>query len=193
MTVMRRTTDDMTNLSSKKMKEEIIIAGFGGQGVLSMGKILAYSAIMQDMEVTWMPSYANVCVILSDKKIGSPIVTKYDTAIILNQQSMDKFEQTVKPGGWLVYDPSGITRHPSRTDINICRIDAIEGAARIGNSKVYNMVVLGGFLAVKPIVSLENVEKGLGKSIPARYSSLIPMNKAAIEDGMKHVEIVNRI
>ena len=176
MTVMRRTTDDMTNLSSKKMKEEIIIAGFGGQGVLSMGKILAYSAIMQDMEVTWMPSY-----------------TKYDTAIILNQQSMDKFEQTVKPGGWLVYDPSGITRHPSRTDINICRIDAIEGAARIGNSKVYNMVVLGGFLAVKPIVSLENVEKGLGKSIPARYSSLIPMNKAAIEDGMKHVEIVNRI
>ena len=188
MTVMRRTTDDMTNLSSKKMKEEIIIAGFGGQGVLSMGKILAYSAIMQDMEVTWMPSY-----ILSDKKIGSPIVTKYDTAIILNQQSMDKFEQTVKPGGWLVYDPSGITRHPSRTDINICRIDAIEGAARIGNSKVYNMVVLGGFLAVKPIVSLENVEKGLGKSIPARYSSLIPMNKAAIEDGMKHVEIVNRI
>ena len=184
MTVMRRTTDDMTNLSSKKMKEEIIIAGFGGQGVLSMGKILAYSAIMQDMEVTWMPSY-NVCVILSDKKIGSPIVTKYDTAIILNQQSMDKFEQTVKPGGWLVYDPSGITRHPSRTDINICRIDAIEGAARIGNSKVYNMVVLGGFLAVKPIVSLENVEKGLGKSIPARYSSLIPMNK--------HIEIVNRI
>ena len=201
MTVMRRTTDDMTNLSSKKMKEEIIIAGFGGQGVLSMGKILAYSAIMQDMEVTWMPSYgpemrggtANVCVILSDKKIGSPIVTKYDTAIILNQQSMDKFEQTVKPGGWLVYDPSGITRHPSRTDINICRIDAIEGAARIGNSKVYNMVVLGGFLAVKPIVSLENVEKGLGKSIPARYSSLIPMNKAAIEDGMEHVEIVHRI
>ena len=106
---------------------------------------------------------------------------------------MDKFEQTVKPGGWLVYDPSGITRHPSRTDINICRIDAIEGAARIGNSKVYNMVVLGGFLAVNPIVSLENVEKGLGKSIPARYSSLIPMNKAAIEDGIKHVEIVNRV
>ena len=95
------------------MKEEIIIAGFGGQGVLSMGKILAYCAIMQDMEVTWMPSYgpemrggtANVCVILSDKKISSPIVTKYDTAIILNQQSLDKFESAVKPGGLLIYDP----------------------------------------------------------------------------------------
>lgn len=183
------------------MKEEIIIAGFGGQGVLSMGKILAYSAIMQDMEVTWMPSYgpemrggtANVCVILSDKKIGSPIVTKYDTAIILNQQSMDKFEKTVKPGGWLVYDPSGITRHPERKDINICRINAIEGAARMNNSKVYNMVVLGAFLAVNPLVTLENVEKGLVKSIPARYGNLIPLNKAAIEDGMKHAEIVNRV
>ena len=102
------------------MKEEIIIAGFGGQGVLSMGKILAYCAIMQDMEVTWMPSYgpemrggtANVCVIVSDKKISSPIVTKYDTAIILNQQSLDKFESTVKPGGLLIYDPNGIINPP---------------------------------------------------------------------------------
>ena len=104
------------------MKEEIIIAGFGGQGVLSMGKILAYCAIMQDMEVTWMPSYgpemrggtANVCVIISDKKISSPIVTKYDTAIILNQQSLDKFESAVKPGGLLVYDPNGINNPPCR-------------------------------------------------------------------------------
>ena len=92
------------------MKEELIIAGFGGQGVLSMGKILAYSGIMQDKEVTWMPSYgpemrggtANVTVILSDKKIGSPILAKYDTAIILNQQSMDKFENSVNPGGLLI-------------------------------------------------------------------------------------------
>ena len=182
------------------MKEEIIIAGFGGQGVLSMGKILAYSGIMQDLEVTWMPSYgpemrggtANVCVILSEKKIGSPIVTKYDTAVILNQQSLDKFEKTVKPGGWLIYDPSGITRHPERKDINICSINAIEGAARTGNSKVYNMVVLGALLKVNPLVTLENVEKGLGKCIPARYSSLIPLNKAAIEDGMEHAEIINR-
>ena len=106
---------------------------------------------------------------------------------------MDKFEKTVKPGGWLVYDPSGITSHPTRTDINICRINAIEGAARVGNSKVYNMVVLGAFLKVNPIVSLENVEKGLGKSIPARYGSMIPLNKAAIVDGMENVEIVNRV
>ena len=93
------------------MTEEIIIAGFGGQGVLSMGKILAYSGIMQDQEVAWMPSYgpemrggtANVTVILSDERISSPILTKYDTAIVLNQQSMDKFESMVKPGGTLIY------------------------------------------------------------------------------------------
>lgn len=185
----------ITKKKQNYMKEEIIIAGFGGQGVLSMGKILAYSAIMQDMEVTWMPSYgpemrggtANVCVILSDKKIGSPIVTKYDTAIILNQQSMDKFESTVKPGGLLLYDPSGITRHPERKDITVAQINAIDVAASVGNSKVYNMAVLGGFLAMKPAVSLENVEKGLGKCIPARYNDLIALNKQAIEQSMKSV------
>ena len=102
------------------MNEEIIIAGFGGQGVLSMGKILAYSGIMQKMEVSWMPSYgpemrggtANVTVILSDDRISSPILNSFDTAIILNQQSMDKFEPMVKPGGILLYDTNGITRHP---------------------------------------------------------------------------------
>ena len=178
------------------MKEEIIIAGFGGQGVLSMGKILAYCAIMQDMEVTWMPSYgpemrggtANVCVIISDKKISSPIVTKYDTAIILNQQSLDKFESAVKPGGLLVYDPNGINNPPTRTDIKICRIDAISVAAKLGNSKVYNMAVMGAFLKVKPLVSFENIDKGLAKCIPAIYSDLISLNRAAIEEGMKSVE-----
>ncbi|MDD3272863.1 MAG: 2-oxoacid:acceptor oxidoreductase family protein, partial [Bacteroidales bacterium] len=115
------------------MKEEIIIAGFGGQGVLSMGKILAYSGIMQGQEVTWMPSYgpemrggtANVTVILSDKKISSPILSKFDVAIILNQQSLDKFEEGVKPGGLLIYDPNGITRLPESKDITICSISAV--------------------------------------------------------------------
>ena len=178
------------------MKEEIIIAGFGGQGVLSMGKILAYCAIMQDMEVTWMPSYgpemrggtANVCVILSDKKISSPIVTKFDTVIALNQQSLDKFESAVKPGGLLIYDPNGVMTPPTRTDVKICKIDAINVAAKVGNSKVYNMAVLGGYLKMKPVVKMENVEKGLQKSIPARYSDLIALNKSAIEEGMKAVE-----
>lgn len=180
------------------MKEEIIIAGFGGQGVLSMGKILAYGGIMQDQEVTWMPSYGpemrggtcNVCVILSDNKISSPILSKYDTAIILNQQSMDKFESKVKPGGLLIYDPNGITRHPERTDITICKISAVDEAANLGNAKAYNMIVLGAFLQKKPIVSMDNVLKGLKKSLPPRHHGLIPMNEEAIKVGMKAVETI---
>jgi len=178
------------------MTEEIIIAGFGGQGVLSMGKILAYSGIMQGQEVAWMPSYgpemrggtANVTVIISDSRISSPILQEFDTAIILNQQSMDKFEKMVKPGGTLIYDPNGITRHPERKDIKICKIEAAEEAARMKSAKTFNMIVLGAFLKVKPIVKLENVIKGLEKSLPSRHHHLIPMNQEAIQKGMDIVK-----
>ncbi|MDR3185024.1 MAG: 2-oxoacid:acceptor oxidoreductase family protein [Prevotellaceae bacterium] len=177
------------------MKEEIIIAGFGGQGVLSMGKILAYSGIMQDMEVTWMPSYgpemrggtANVTVVLSDKRISSPIVHQVDTAIILNQQSLDKFQDAVKPGGLLLYDPNGITHPPTRADVTVYKVEATGEAARLGNAKAYNMIVLGAFLKIKPIVKMENVVKGLKKSIPERHHHLIPMNEQAILRGMEAV------
>ena len=174
------------------MTEEIIIAGFGGQGVLSMGKILAYSGIMQNQEVSWMPSYgpemrggtANVTVIVSDERISSPILNFYDTAIILNQQSMDKFEKTVKPGGLLLYDPNGINRHPERQDIKIYKIEGAKLAAEMGNTKIFNMIVLGAFLKLKPIVKFENVIRGLKESIPERYHKLIPLNEAALKKGM---------
>ena len=174
------------------MTEEIIIAGFGGQGVLSMGKILAYSGIMQNQEVSWMPAYgpemrggtANVTVILSDERISSPILNEYDTAIILNQQSMDKFENSVKPGGVLLYDPNGITHHPTRTDIQIYAIEATDEAAKMGNTKIFNMIVLGGYLKIKPIVMLENVIKGLEKSLPKRHHGMIPENRDGIIKGM---------
>jgi len=178
------------------MTEEIIIAGFGGQGVLSMGKILAYSGIMQDQEVSWMPSYgpemrggtANVTVILSDDRISSPYLQIFDTAIILNQQSMDKFEKSVKPGGVLLYDPNGISHHPTRTDINIFQIEGTKLASEMGNKKIFNMVVLGAFLKVKPIVQLDNVISGLKKSLSERYHHLIPLNKEAITMGMNSVK-----
>ncbi|SDX16987.1 2-oxoglutarate ferredoxin oxidoreductase subunit gamma [Lutibacter oricola] len=178
------------------MTEEIIIAGFGGQGVLSMGKILAYSGIMHDQEVSWMPSYgpemrggtANVTVILSDERISSPYLKVFDTAIILNQQSMDKFEECVKPGGVLLYEPNGIHQHPTRTDINIYQIEANRIATEMGNKKIFNMVVLGAFLKIKPIVNLENVIDGLKKSLPERYHNLIPLNEKAIQKGMSNIK-----
>ena len=138
-----------------------------------------------------MPSYgpemrggtANVTVIISDERISSPILNKFDTAIILNQQSMDKFQSMVKPGGILIYDPNGITHHPERKDIRIFRVDAAEEAAKVGLSKVFNMVVLGAYLKIKPIVQPEFVHKGLEKSLPKRHHGMIPDNERAIERG----------
>jgi 2-oxoglutarate ferredoxin oxidoreductase subunit gamma len=163
------------------MKEEIIIAGFGGQGVLSMGKILAYSGIMQDQEVSWMPSYgpemrggtANVTVILSDDRISSPVLQSYDK---------------VKPGGLMIYDPNGITRHPERDDIRIFQVEATEEAARLKSPITFNMVVLGAYIKVNPVVDLEHVIQGLRKSLPARHHHLIPQNEKAIQRGMEIVK-----
>ena len=174
------------------MKEEIIIAGFGGQGVLSMGKILAYSGLMDDKEVTWMPSYgpeqrggtANVTDILADSKISSPVLDKYDIVVALNQQSLDKFAPKVKPGGTLIFDTNGIHNRPTRDDIKIYPIDAMEATLELGNSKAYNMVVMGALLkAMSYKLPMENVVKGLKKSLPERHHKLIPLNEKAIEKG----------
>ena len=155
------------------MKKEIIISGFGGQGVLSMGKILAYSGLLEDKEVTWMPAYgpeqrggtANVTVIISDERISSPILSKFDIAIVLNQPSMDKFVSKVKPGGILIYDGFGIINPPERKDITVYRIDAMDKAAEMKNAKVFNMIVLGGLLKVCKIVSTDGLNKALYKTI----------------------------
>jgi len=178
------------------MKYEIIISGFGGQGVLSMGKILAYSGLMENKEVSWFPSYgpeqrggtANVTVILSDTNISSPVLNQYDIAIILNQPSLEKFESKVKPGGILIFDGYGITHPPTRKDIRIFRIDAMNAAAEEGNTKAFNMIVLGGMLKIAPMVTLESVMKGLKKSLPERHHSLLPMNEKAILQGMKIIK-----
>lgn len=157
-----------------------------------MGKILAYSGLMDDKEVTWMPSYgpeqrggtANVTVILSDKKISSPVLDKYDIVVALNQQSLDKFAPRVKAGGTLIYDTNGIHNHPTRDDISIHPIDAMTATLEIGNSKAYNMVVMGALLnAMDYKLPMENVIKGLKKSLPERHHKLIPLNEQAIEKG----------
>ena len=174
------------------MKKEIIISGFGGQGVLSMGKILAYSGLMENKEVTWMPAYgpeqrggtANVTVIVSEERISSPILSKYDVAIVLNQPSLDKFEEKVKPGGILIYDGYGIINPPTRKDINVYRIDAMDKAAEMQNSKVFNMFVLDGLLKVCPVISTDGISKALFKSLPERHHPLIPLNMQAVDEGM---------
>ncbi len=178
------------------MTQEIIIAGFGGQGVLSMGKILAYAALMDDKEVTWMPSYgpeqrggtANVTVILSDNSISSPVLDTYDIAVILNQQSLDKFESHIKPGGLLIYDPSGIHHRPTRDDISIIEVDAMTATIEMGNPKGYNMILLGALIEARPMVGIEAVLRGLKKALPERHHHLIPANEQALRRGMELVK-----
>lgn len=178
------------------MKKEIIIAGYGGQGVLSMGKILAYAGLMEGKEVSWMPAYgpeqrggtANVTVILSDDSISSPILSQYDIAIILNQASLFKFEEKLKPGGMLIYDPNGIMTLPSRTDISVFSIAATEMAIEMRNPKAFNMLVLGALLKAEPMVHIDNVLKGLRKTLPERHHHLIPMNEEALRKGMELIE-----
>lgn len=179
------------------MTQEIIIAGFGGQGVLSMGKILAYSALMEGKEVSWMPAYgpeqrggtANVTVIVSDERISSPILSSYDTAILLNQPSLEKFEKTVKPGGALIYDGFGIISPPHRTDITSYCMEAMNAATEMKLVKCFNMFILGGYLKVHPVVKIESVMKALRKTLPERHHHLLPANEQAILAGMDLVKL----
>ena len=171
--------------------EEILIAGFGGQGVLSMGQIIAYAAMNENKEVSWMPSYgpemrggtAYCVVIVSDERISSPILTKYDTAIILNQPSLEKFEQSVKPGGLLIYETSAIIKPPTRTDIEILGIAGMEEAQQLKSKQVANMVLLGAFLERRAIVKPENVVHALRGVLPAHRQNLIPTNEQALQRG----------
>ncbi len=178
------------------MNTEILIAGFGGQGVLSMGKTLAYAAMMQGKEVCWMPSYgpemrggtANVSVIVGDERINSPILNTFDIIIILNQQSLTKFESAVKPGGMLFYDSNGLLNLPSRTDISIYHIPAYDVASKMNNIKIFNMIVLGALLKIVPIVDPQYVQIALEKTLPKRSHGLIPLNMQGVEHGANAVE-----
>ena len=178
------------------MKSEIKIAGFGGQGVLSMGKILAYSGLMENKEITWMPAYgpeqrggtANVTVILSDDPISSPILNTYDMVVALNQQSLDKFQSKVKPGGILIYDNYGIHTPPTRTDIKVYCIEAMNATFELGNNKAFNMIVLGAMLKLNSIVTIESVVKALKKTLPERHHHMIPMNEEALRKGMSLIK-----
>jgi len=171
--------------------QEVIFAGFGGQGVLSMGQLLVYAAMLEGKEVSWMPSYgpemrggtANCIVIVSEGRISSPIVSKFDSAIVLNQPSLEKFEHKVIPGGLLIYERSTIVKPPTRTDIEILNIGAIDEAHRLTAKQVANVVLLGAFLERRPIVKPENVILALRKVLPKHRQHLLPINEQALARG----------
>ena len=174
------------------MTEEIIIAGFGGQGVLSMGKILAYSGIMQDQEVAWMPSYgpemrggtANCSVCISDEPIGSPVVTTPDYLIAMNGPSYKKFIDAVKPDGLVLFDNSIVEETCERTDITAISLPATDIATNAGLNGAANMVLLGRMLAETNLFDMDTVKKAMEKCIPPKRAHLIEANLKAIALGM---------
>jgi 2-oxoglutarate ferredoxin oxidoreductase subunit gamma len=176
------------------MLQEMIFAGFGGQGVLSMGMLLAYAAMKEGKEVSWFPSYgpemrggtANCIVNISDQPISSPIVSAFDAAITLNQPSLKKFESKVKKGGILIWESSIIKQPPTRDDIKIYAIPAVEKTTHeLKNVKVMNMLLLGVLVKINKIVKKETLLLALKETLPERHHHLIPLNKKAIDLGMK--------
>lgn len=183
------------------MTHELLVAGFGGQGVLSMGMTLAYAGLIEKKEISWMPSYgpemrggtANCIVIVSDKQISSPLITTFDTVIVLNQPSMDKFEKAVKPGGKLIYDSTNIISPPTRTDIDILPVPASDEAVKMNNTKIMNMIVLGSFIAETNVVEIESLMHALKEVLPERYHHLLPLNEKALRRGMELVGNVEAV
>ncbi len=175
------------------MNEELIIAGFGGQGVLSMGMTLAYAGMVEDKQVAWIPSYgpemrggtANCTVIIADTNVSSPIISNYDTAIVLNQPSLEKFESKVKAGGILIYESNNVLNPPTRKDIDIYGIPAAIEATKLGNTKTMNMIILGTFLSKKPLISVKAIMEGLSKVLPERNHHLLPVNEKALKHGIE--------
>jgi len=176
------------------MKEEIILAGFGGQGIMLMGKLISYAGMKEGKEVSWMPSYgpemrggtANCTVIVSDKLIPSPMTTQPDSIIVMNLPSFDKFLPQVKSGGTVFLNSTLIEEDVKRDDIKVIKIPANEIANQMGNSKIANMVMLGSYIENKDVIKLKTVKNSLESVLSARNQDLIDLNLKALEKGKEY-------
>ncbi len=173
------------------MQVEIIFSGFGGQGVLFAGQLLAHTALENDLHVTWFPSYgpemrggtAHCTVILSEDEIGSPVVRNPKAAVVMNLPSLDKYEPLVTPGGTLVINQSLVDREPSRGDIDLVLVPANEIAEELGETRLANMVMLGALMQRLGTFTLDQIGEALGKHIPDRHRDLLKDNLRALERG----------
>lgn len=177
------------------MQNEIIISGFGGQGVLFAGQLLSYTAMDQNLNVTWFPSYgpemrggtANCTVIIADQEIGAPVVRNPQAAIAMNLPSLNKYEQMIKPGGVLIVNTSMVDHAVTRKDIRVVALPATEIAESLGNKKFTNMVLIGALLANLPVFPLEAIERSLEEHMPARHKKLLADNIKALQEGAKYI------
>jgi 2-oxoglutarate ferredoxin oxidoreductase subunit gamma len=174
------------------MMDKILLAGFGGQGVMFIGKILTYAGMLDGREVCWIPSYgpemrggtANCSVVISDEEIHSPVIEYADFAIVLNQPSYDKFLPRVKPGGVLVANSSIVSTAEKRDDIEIIAVPAGEMANELGNVSLANMVCLGALLPSLTMVDMASVEKAVSAVVGKKKPELYELNLAAVRKGL---------
>ena len=173
---------------------QILIAGFGGQGVLFAGKVLAYKGLEEEKQISWLPSYgpemrggtANCSVIISDTPVGSPIVSEPDILIVMNLPSLDKYESAVKAGGCAVVDSTLIERKVERTDISAHYIPATKMARDLGIPTLANMIMIGKVIRETGVVSMEGLRDALAKTVSAKHQDLIEANLKAIEAGYNY-------
>jgi 2-oxoglutarate ferredoxin oxidoreductase subunit gamma len=178
-------------VSGDRLREEIVAAGFGGQGIMLLGKLIASAGMLEGREVTYIPSYgaevrggtAHCMVIVSDREIASPLVSAPDSALVMNHPSLTKFEPRLRPGGLLVVNVSLMLGPPARTDVEIVPIAATETADELGAIQVANMVMLGAYLARRPIVKPETIVEVLRRVLPKRRHHLIGINEQALVRG----------
>jgi len=178
------------------MLERIIISGFGGQGVMLIGRLLAYAGMIEGKKVAWMPSYgpemrggtANCTVLISTEEIGSPIVSHPKTLIAMNQPSLDKFESNVNENGLIILNDSLIKREVKRNGVNVIKIPADDIADKLGNSRAANMVILGAYVKKSRVVKLETIFKALEKVLAGRNKKLLSLNKEALKQGAELVK-----
>lgn len=176
------------------MNKEILIAGFGGQGILFSGKFLAYEGLIDGKEVSWLPSYgpemrggtANCSIILSDSAIGSPIVSNPDILIAMNLPSLDKYENETKAGGQILVDSSLIDRKVERTDVEVYYIPATKLASDEGLSGLANMIMIGHMIKKSGIIPEENIEKAMKKVVPAAKQNMFDLNMKAVKLGFDY-------
>ena len=173
-------------------EHRIVIAGFGGQGVLMLGKLLAYAGMKEGKNVTWLPSYgpemrggtANCNVIIADDLIGAPIVTEATATIVMNLPSLDRFEASVEPGGWLLVNTSLIPRAPVRADVHVLSIPVNDLAQQQGSPRVANVVMLGAYLALSHAVEKASVVAAIEDVLGTTKRHLLPINLNALEAGL---------
>ena len=188
------------DLKAKNNTLQLIVAGFGGQGILFTGKLLTYAAMLEGREVTCFPSYgaeirggtANCTVIISDEMIGSPVVNKPEVLLIMNEASMERFVPKLKSGGLLIMNSSLIKNLPERQDLEVLQINATGMAEELGSSQIANMIIIGALIAKTGLISVDTVFNALEDIIPERKKGIIPVNQTAIKKGLEEINIKSK-